>query len=275
MKEPEIVLDTEENHVLVAYLPTTKDLALAQREGWYRIPVEHAPKLISEGKATYIAFYQPRAFDDDRYTVRWYSPITGLAIRKRIEFLPDEPHDPNAHKDYYVVGCERLQQLPHPIRSKRPRRPIFFPTTLKRLFTAKDINQLFNDSPLENLLWNELCAAGIPAERQFEVRAGDRWFKLDFAIFCMKNNLGIECDSDKHHIDPVSVEKDKRRMNLLATAGWHILPLTSSMLRKEMPATMHMVREAIAKYGGYQDPADPSGFKYPVEPGDPQPRLFD
>lgn len=38
----EIILDTEKNNVLVAYLPSPKDLALALGQDWYRIPVAHA-----------------------------------------------------------------------------------------------------------------------------------------------------------------------------------------------------------------------------------------
>lgn len=52
----EVVIDTEENNVLVALLPTPKDLRGAMEEGWYRHPVAHAPPIIREGKATPIAF---------------------------------------------------------------------------------------------------------------------------------------------------------------------------------------------------------------------------
>lgn len=272
----EIILDTERNHVLVALLPSPKDLRIALEQGWYRIPVTpRAPALIRNGTATHIAFYQPRSFGDDRYTVRWYSPVTGLSVKKRLDLLPDEPYAPNANKEYYRIGCGKMQQLPQPVRSRHPRRVVFFPTTLKRLLTARDINQLFNDSPLENILWNELLGAGIPAERQFDVCVDDKWFKLDFAVFCMKANLALECDSDKHHMNPAAVEKDKWRMNQLATVGWHVLPLTSRMIRREMPETMAMVREAISKYGGYRDPTDPSGFRCPQDPDDPQLGIFD
>lgn len=271
----EVVLDTEVNDVLVAYLPTPKDLAIALAQGWYRIPVSSAPRLITEGKASYIAFYHPKAFGADRYRIRWYSRITSTVIRTRSAILPDEPLHPNAAQEYYVIGCRQMQELPTPIPSKYPRRAIFFPTTLKKLFTATDINHLFNDSPLETLLWLELNQAGIPSERQFDVRAGDRWFKLDFAIFCKVAKLGIECDSDTHHMQPAAVEKDKRRFNLLQNHGWHIRQFTTTNLRKEMPSTMSMVREAINHYGGLQDQGSDGGYRYTQDPDDPQPRLFD
>lgn len=271
----EIILDTEKNNVLVAYLPSPKDLAIALGQGWYRIPVAHAPAILTSGKATHIAFYQPRAFGDDRYTVRWYSPITSLVIRKRSELLPGEALHPHAQQDYYAVGCGSMQQLPAPIPCKRPRRIIFFPTTLKKLFTAKDINQLFNDSPLENLLWQALKEADIPAERQFDVRVGARWFKLDFAVFCKTMNIDIECDGEAHQRSAVEVEKDKQRGNLLAAEGWNVLRFTGTVLRNELGPAMSMVHDAINRYGGLADPDSDGGFRYTKGPDDPQPRLFE
>lgn len=273
----ELVLDTEANSVLVAYMPTPKDMVLARSQGWYRIPVsDRSPLLLRNGKLTHIAFYQPSSFGEDRYTIRWYSPVTSLTVRRRIEVIPDEPHHPNSNKNYYIVGCKDVQELPDPIRSLRPRRRlIFLPTTLKRLLTAKDINQLFNDSPLESLLWNELTKADIPSERQFDVRVGERWFKLDFAVFCKTSNIDIECDGDKHHMDPASVEKDKWRANLLSAEGWHVLHLTSYKLRHEMPAAMILVRDAVNRYGGLCDPNSDGGYRYTRDPDEPQQRLFD
>lgn len=270
----EVVLDTEENTVLVAYMPTPKDLAIARTQGWYRIPVTHAPPIITQGKATHIAFYQPSSFGDDRYRVRWYSPISSLAIRSRLDVLPTEIHHPSAQKQYYVVGCSQLQELPVPIRSRRPRRPIFFPTTLKKLMTATDINHLFNDSPLENLLWSELLKADIPAERQFDIKVGRYWLKLDFALFCKTRKIDVECDSDTHHLSQAAVEKDKWRSNMLAREGWNVLRFTSSMLRKEMRASMSMVAETVSRYGGIESPGAEGGYRYPLGPDD-APRLFD
>lgn len=271
----EIVLDTEKNHVLVALLPSPKDLAIARTEGWYRIPAHKAPVLIREGRATHIAFYQPKDFGDERYLIRWYSPITSAVIRKRIEVLPNEPLNPNAQTDYYIIGCADMQQLAQPIPSVRPRRVVFFPTTLKKLFTATDINHLFNDSPLETLLWNELVKSGIPCERQFDVRVNERWFKLDFAIFCKVLNLDIECDGDSYHMDPEAVRKDKWRRNLLATKNWQVLPFTTSHLKDNMTGSVNMVHDAINRYGGLADHHADGGYRYTAGPDDPRPRLFD
>lgn len=271
----EVVLDTEGNNVLVAYLPTRKDLAIALEHGWYRIPVAHAPPIIRKGKATHIAFYQPKAFGDERYMVRWYAPITSLVIRKRSEILPGEPLHPHAAKDYYVVGCAGMQQLAKPIPSMIPRRAIFFPTTLKKLFTATDINYLFNDSPLETLLWHAMLKADVPAERQFDIRIEKQWFKLDFAVFCKTGNLDIECDGEAHQRSPEAVEKDKRRSNLLASAGWNVLRFTSTVLRTEMDRAMNMVHDTVNRYGGLVDPDSEGGFRYTHGPDPPQPRLFD
>ncbi|MBK6629499.1 MAG: hypothetical protein IPG35_18245 [Flavobacteriales bacterium] len=79
---------------------------------------------------------------------------------------------------------EDLLLLPNPIHSRKPRRLLFVPTTLAKLVTAPEINFLFNDSPLENLLWTRLMDLGIPSERQYEVVVGPARPKLDIAVFC-------------------------------------------------------------------------------------------
>ena len=267
-------LDTEENTVLVAFMPSPKDMALAHTRGWYRLPAEHAPHVLTSGKLSHIAFYQPQSFGEERSLVRWYSPVTSLVLRRRIEVLPEEPHHPNAQRQYYIIGCANMQELPVPIRCHRPRRVVFIPTTYRKLVTATDINHLFNDSPLENLLSYELYRASIPTERQLDVKVGTRWFRLDFAVFCKTGNIGLECDGDEHHMHPDAVDHDKQRANLLATIGWRILHFTRSKLYGEMPATLGMVRDVINHYGGLQDPNADGGFRYAHGPDDGQPRLF-
>ncbi len=195
-------------------MPSIADWHLARERGIYRIPVRSAPELIRAGRLTHIAFYFPKAFGVEGCTVRWYAPVSSLLIRKRREILPDQPDDPKANTDYFVVGCKGLQELPRVIPSRKPRRLLFIPTTMEKLFSAPEINFLFNDSPLEELMWEELLRAGIPAERQYDVTVGQLRFKLDFAVFCKERNVDIECDGDRYHMTPQAVERDKRRSRL-------------------------------------------------------------
>lgn len=247
---------------------------MARERGIYRIPVRSAPELIRTGKLSHIAFYFPKAFGAEAYTVRWYAPVSSLVIRKRSEILPDQPNHPKANTDYYVVGCKDLQELPRVIPSSKPRRLLFIPTTTEKLFSAPEINFLFNESPLEELMWEELLRAGIPAERQFDVSVGPLRFKLDFAVFCKERNVDIECDGDKYHMASDAVERDKRRSNALTSHGWLPLRFTTAELTTNMQTTMSVVSETINRYGGLQDPNDPNEYNYVRPPDDPQPRLF-
>ena len=196
------------------------------------------------------------------------------AFLQRSEILPAQPNHPNADKDYYVVGCKDLQELPRVVPSRKPRRLLFIPTTLEKLLTAPEINFLFSESPLEELMWAELLRASIPAERQHDITVGRLRFKLDFAVFCKERNIDIECDGDKYHMSPEAVERDKRRSNALTSHGWADLRFTTTQLTTEMPATMSLVGETINRYGGLQDPNDPNEYRYVEPPDDPQPRLF-
>jgi|GEM_PF-2250069 len=99
----DIILDTDRDHVLVALMPSPKDMDIARTKGWYRMPVtQRSPAVVRDGTATAIAFYQPGSFGDDRYVIRWYSQITSTVIRKRIEVLPNEALDPNAQRDHTI-----------------------------------------------------------------------------------------------------------------------------------------------------------------------------
>lgn len=243
----------EPNNVLVAIVPSRRDWELIRKEGWYRIPVRTAPAMVEEGCITHIAFYFPSEFGEEKYSIRWYAPVEGITIRTRKELL-DEPQHRNADQEYFVLALPGLSTLPNPIHSRKPRRLLFVPTTLAKLLSAPEINFLFNDSPLENLLWNRLMEIGVPSERQFEVLVGPARFKLDFAVFCKERSIGLECDGDATHMRRSAVEKDKRRSNILQSQGWSMLHFTSNELTTNMDHTLSVVQESIARYGGLWHP---------------------
>jgi hypothetical protein len=45
--------------ILVAFLPSPRDLEIARLLGWYRIPLRTAPKVVA---VDYLAFYQPSVY---------------------------------------------------------------------------------------------------------------------------------------------------------------------------------------------------------------------
>ncbi len=81
---------------------------------------------------------------------------------------------------------EDLKELPQPIPSKRFRRIVFIPTTYRKLFHAQEINDLFDYSPIEDRLWEQLKAREIPAERQWEEVIRERLYRLDFALLLQR-----------------------------------------------------------------------------------------
>ncbi|MCU0373090.1 MAG: endonuclease domain-containing protein [Ignavibacteria bacterium] len=109
--------------------------------------------------------------------------------------------------------------LENSIPSKRSRWLIFFGTTLTKLLNATDLNDLFNDSPLEDKMWNGLKGNNLVAERQYFVKSGKNIYCLDFAAFCKKGNVNIECDGDAYHINKEKAVKDNTRDNFLTKKG--------------------------------------------------------
>jgi very-short-patch-repair endonuclease len=86
-----------------------------------------------------------------------------------------------------------------------------------------EINDLYDESPLEDRLWAELRRFNIPAERQEFITVGKNDYSLDFAVYCDKGNIDIETDGDTYHVNPEGSAKDNMRNNALAAAGWHVL----------------------------------------------------
>jgi very-short-patch-repair endonuclease len=265
------------NTILIALLHTRKDWALVQQTGIYRIPVRRAPAIVRDGTLTHIAFYFPKEFGDDAFQVKWYGEVNMLRIAPRIEAVPDEPHSPKSHHQYYLIGIRGLIPLEEPFVSLRPRRLLFIPTTEQKFFRplAREINHLFNDSPLENLLWDAFHAQRIPAERQYLVVARKKEFVLDFAIFCKDRNINVECDGDTYHNTKPRIEHDKVRNNLLESTGWAVLRYTRDKLTYELPWVMQNITETVNRYGGVMEPPPPYTPRYLQGPEDMQGRLFE
>ncbi|MBI4722635.1 MAG: hypothetical protein HY769_06530 [Candidatus Stahlbacteria bacterium] len=154
--------NSNKRQVLIAIMNNRRDFEIAQNNRWYRIPVKSAPKRV---KANYLAFYQTKIFGTEKWAVNYFTEIVDCKVVKRIDLLPDEPSHHMAENDYYKITISELKPLPHPIISKRWRRIVFIPTTLDKLLKATEINDLFDDSPLEDIVWYEFKQEGIEAER--------------------------------------------------------------------------------------------------------------
>jgi len=74
----------------VALMNSRKDFEIAQTQNWYRIPVKSAPGIVKTGMIHTIAFYHTKAFDEDKFSIRYYAPVKNVSVVKRKELLPDE-----------------------------------------------------------------------------------------------------------------------------------------------------------------------------------------
>jgi very-short-patch-repair endonuclease len=216
--------------VLVALLRDKKDFAILKTEGWYRIPVEHTPR---RWPPDFIAFYQPGAFHEDAFRVRYYGKVSKIKRVERRDLFPNEFESVRADKLYHCIEFEKLERLPSPITCRLPRTIIFIPTVWHKFIHAQDLNDLYDDSPLEDILWDELKRQKIPAERQWPVFPEDLSYRLDFAIFCKQGKLDIETDGDTYHTGKEQGARDNLRNNDVEALGWHVMRFNSHHIQEQ------------------------------------------
>ena len=268
-------LKKEPNSVLVALMNDPKDWAILHERKWYRIPIKNAPTNIKDKTAKYLAFYHTSKFQGLKWTIRTYGRIKNCCDVSRQELFPDEPlNSTKAHKRYYKIELESLQQLPEPIVSRRGHRLTFVPTTERKFFNHTDINFLFNDSPLEERFFELMTQHNIPIERQWHIKTDDaQHYFLDFAIFCKQRPINVECDGDEYHDKAEQVHYDKQRNNELESKGWTVLRYTTDDILKKPKMMLNNLYKTINKLGGYELVEEPKNFKYVTTT--PQIRLFD
>jgi len=262
------------NNVLVALMNNKRDFEIALKEGWYRIPVKSAPPIVKNKGIAYLAFYHTKDFEQDAFTIKWFAEVKRVLIVKRKDLLPTLTYDPKAEQDYYKIEFSGLLPLPKPIISTRKRRLLFIPTTSAKFFNATEVNHLFNDSPLEDLMWVKFMEKEINAERQYYIEIAERKFVLDFAVFCKQRNIDVECNGFNYHGNKDAIQKDKNRNNLLESAGWSVLRFTTDDIRENLNNTTDLVCETINKYGGLMPLNAKDEYRYVQRNDDTQGRLF-
>lgn len=148
--------------VLVALIPSPRDLNIARLLGWYRIPLKSAPKIIA---VDYLAFYQPAAFgEDEKHQIRWLAPIIGHELVTRADLLQDQPDHPRASEEYFKVQLGELLELRQPIPAKEWKRITFFYTTGIRIKEAHSINDLPVHDEERPVLWRALRERALKSE---------------------------------------------------------------------------------------------------------------
>jgi hypothetical protein len=139
--------------ILVAFLPTPRDLDLARLLGWYRIPLRTAPKVVA---VDYLAFYQPASFGERGGRIEFVSEVRGHELTTRAELLRDEADHPRAREEYYKIQLGGLEKLNVPITTDKWKRVTFLYTTGEYLLHAKTLNELVVDGDERQYLWRSL-----------------------------------------------------------------------------------------------------------------------
>jgi very-short-patch-repair endonuclease len=221
--------------ITVAIINNHLDFNILTDHLWYRIPVSSAEKwLKNRWPPQWLAFYQTKLFGAEQHAVNYYGQVVDIQRKYRWELFPNQPNDERSRKQYYQIFLKSLERLPRPIISQRRRRLVFIPTTWQKFMQAKEINDLYDDSPLEDMLWEAFKKHDIPAERQELVTVKGQNFMLDFAIYCANGKINVEANGDKYHLDKEHVYRDKQRSNALTSAGWEVLRFTTPKIRKEL-----------------------------------------
>jgi len=261
---------------LVAITNRKEDLKIALEQNWYRIPVstKNTPLSVKENYLKYIAFYQTSIFKEKAFLIEWFAKVKKISIIKRKELFPELTNDPKTEKEYYKIEFSKLEKLPTPIISTRHRRMLFVNTTFKRLMNSKEFNDLFFESPIEEKLWYKFKDEKIAAERQYMYQTKERLYYLDFALFCRKIALDVECDGDTYHLSVNAVKYDKKRNNYLTKLGWIVLRYTTDEIIQNINYVVGQVKETINHYGGLEIEPGNQNFKYFLK-DDEQIDLFD
>lgn len=233
---------------LVATINRKKDWQILQTKHWYRIPVKSSPQILP--KIEYLAFYKTTISGEETNGINYYAKIKECEIVKRSKLLPDEPSHTSAQNDYYKITIDDLKKLPFPIPSKRKQRIVFIPTTLNKLMKAREINDLYDTSYLEETLYKAMKGENILSERQWFVRENEQIYCLDFAVFCNKGTIDIECDGKKWHSSEDAHVYDNKRNNELASDGWVVLRFREEEIKQDIKKCVSQVRKAVSSLEG-------------------------
>jgi very-short-patch-repair endonuclease len=234
---------------LVGIVPRKNLWDVIREQKWYHISVESAPK--NAPLVEYLGFYFPKVFGEEmQYKVNFYAEVKRVGTVKRIELFPEEKNHPRANKDYFQFHLKTIKELPKPIPSLRWRRIVHIPTSCEKLFIAKEINDLYDTSPLEEKMYLEMKKRKIEAERQFYVKVGDQFYCLDFGIFCKRGDIDMECDGEKYHILPEALDKDRARNNELTSFGWSVLRFSGKEINRSLYNCFSVIEKTIENLGG-------------------------
>lgn len=208
------------DRVLVGVMTDPRDFRLARDEGWYRIPVRHAPE--SAIDAAVLAFYFTAAFAEEKWAIHWYAEVRGHELTLRRDLFPDQLDHPRSDQPYLKMQIGPLIHREPAIPSLRWRRISFISTTWDRFSAAEEINDLYMSGA--DGLYVTLKESGFFPEREYFIREGDAAYTADLAVPC---NAGV------------------------VTCVWGDAPAGEGILHNP---TLDAVRDAVVRLGGPRRP---------------------
>lgn len=208
------------DRVLVGVMTHPRDFRLARDEGWYRIPVRHAPEATVDSAV--LAFYFTAAFGDEKWAIHWYSEVRGHELVLRRDLVPNQPDHPRAEDRYFKIQIGPLIRRDPAIPSLRWRRISFISTTWDRFSAAEEINDLYMSGA--DGLYVTLKESGFFPEREYFIRDDEGAYVADLAVPCRDG---------------------------VVTCVWGREPAAENVLREP---SFTAVQEAVARLGGPQHP---------------------
>jgi hypothetical protein len=130
-----------EDRVLVGVINRRVDFSMARDHGWYRIPVDTAPRHLD---SEYVAFYFSRSFKDLNGGIHYYAKRLGHELVRRRDLLPDEADHARADKLYYRIALGPVEPKRPPILNPTHRPISFIFTTWDRFVAASAIADLYS-----------------------------------------------------------------------------------------------------------------------------------
>ena len=230
--------------VLIGVLKQERDFELLLNEHWYRIPLGRAPKR----EFHYLAFYESARFGKNGKRIRYYAKILERRTFLRREILPLEFSHPRAGESYLWFRLGRIWALPRPIMNKLPRRISFAFTTLSLLLRSRTILQLYGVARTEEIVARALKRAGIHAKPQHWVTGERKRYCLDFAVFCKRGKIAIECDNAKAHSGPQMRVKDVAKDMFLSCHGWKVVRFSEARIISDLNGCIALVSCLVRKY---------------------------
>jgi hypothetical protein len=185
-----------EDRVLVGVINRKRDLAIAQAEGWYRIPQRRMPRGIN---AEYIAFFLSRAFKEQNGGIYYYAERKGLELAYRKDLLPKEANHPRANDTYYKVQVSDLVEKQPPVMNPTRRTISFIYTTWDRFVHAKKVSDLYSqDDYFVDRIYHALRDRGVYSDRIWGAEyAGGA---PELRILCEKGSVNASTSEGKGNL---------------------------------------------------------------------------